>query len=109
MSVIPPAHQDDTASIQTTQTLLTSNYPGSGTKDDPYVITWEEEDPENPYNWTKARKWVQTAQLAIGTLAISFASSSYTGAISEAQRDLHMSHTVSVLPITLYVLGFGLG
>lgn len=36
-------------------------YSGEGTPEAPYIVDWEPEDPENPYNWDKAsRKWPLT-------------------------------------------------
>ncbi|KAF7796086.1 hypothetical protein EIP86_007257 [Pleurotus ostreatoroseus] len=37
-------------------------YPGSGTQTDPYIVDWDPNDPENPYNWSKPRKWLITIQ-----------------------------------------------
>ncbi|KAL5531082.1 hypothetical protein ACEPAG_3958 [Sanghuangporus baumii] len=84
-------------------------YPGEGTHESPFLVDWEPGDPENPYNWSKAKKWPLTFVLAAGTLCVSFASSSYSGGISFVMEDLHMSREVAVLGISLYVLGFGLG
>ena len=35
-------------------------YPGEGTAESPFIVDWVPEDPENPRNWTKARKWPLT-------------------------------------------------
>ncbi|KAF9066857.1 MFS general substrate transporter [Rhodocollybia butyracea] len=86
-----------------------SRYPGSGTAEDPYIVSWDEDDPENPYNWTKTRKWIITTQLALTTFTVSFSSSSYSGGLEGVTRDLHVSDEVAVLGISLYVLGFALG
>ena len=40
---------------------------------------------------------------------MTFGSSTYTGAIARAKRELNMSLTVAILPISLYVMGFALG
>ena len=37
-------------------------YVGSGTHEDPYLVDWDIADPENPYNWSRRRKWAITAQ-----------------------------------------------
>ena len=41
----------------------TAKYQGSGTHTDPYVVDWELGDPENPFNWSRRRKWAITAQV----------------------------------------------
>lgn len=38
-------------------------YPGKGTYEDPYVVDWDLGDPENPFNWSRTRKWAITAQV----------------------------------------------
>lgn len=45
-------------------------YTGSGTAEDPYVVDWDLNDPDDPYNWLKAKKWLITAQVHF--LPISF-------------------------------------
>lgn len=104
-------------------------YPGEGTQYSPYVVDWTENDPENPYNWSRGRKWVITmqvnqtqrcfsvvflkcpfvCQLALSTWTVSFGSSSYSGGIQGIMRDLNTSEDITILGISLYVLGFALG
>ncbi|KAF9459570.1 MFS general substrate transporter [Collybia nuda] len=84
-------------------------YAGSGTLEAPYIVDWDHNDPEDPYNWSKARKWLITSQLALCTWTVSFGSSSYTGGMQDTMRDLHISDDVAILGISLYVLGFALG
>lgn len=40
-----------------------SVYPGSGSLEDPYVVDWSPNDPEDPYNWSTTRRWFITAQV----------------------------------------------
>ena len=102
-------------------------YPGSGTPQDPFIVGWVPDDPENPYNWSKTRRWFITAQvrlfspslnkqnshphsqLAMSTFTVSFSSSAYTGGLQGIQRDLNVSNDIAILGISLYVLGFALG
>ncbi|PCH38373.1 MFS general substrate transporter [Wolfiporia cocos MD-104 SS10] len=86
-----------------------TRYIGSGTSEDPYVVDWDEADPENPFNWSKSRKWVLTMQLASATWVASFCSSAYSGGLDYTARDLHITREVALLGISLYVLGFVLG
>lgn len=41
------------------------------------LVNWEENDPEDPMNWSKARKWRMTLLLSSMTLAIGLASESF--------------------------------
>ena len=38
---------------------------GTGTSDDPYVVAWLPDDPEDPYNWDKRQKWIITMQVRV--------------------------------------------
>ena len=98
---------------------------GSGSIDNPYVLQWLQNDPDDPYNWPTCQKWVITAQagidlclipfihtalqLALATWTVSFSSSAYSGGLEHTMRDLHVSYNVATLGISLYVLGFALG
>ncbi|KAI0779744.1 MFS general substrate transporter [Fomes fomentarius] len=84
-------------------------YPESGTHADPHVVDWSLGDPENPYNWSRARKWAITIQLATSTFTVTFCSSCYTGGLSSMRAELHMSEVVAILGVSLYVIGLGLG
>lgn len=86
-----------------------SHYPGSGTHEDPYIVDWDEDDTENPMNWSKSWKWVITLQLAFAAWVASFCSSAYSGGINYTIRDLHISKETALLGISLYVLGFVVG
>lgn len=84
-------------------------YSGSGTDDDPYVVTWIPNDPRNPMNYSKLKKWTLTMLVAIATLAVAFVSSAYSGGASEVIRDFGCSQEVYTLGISLFVLGFAVG
>lgn len=84
-------------------------YAGGGTHEDPYVVDWDLGDPENPFNWSKDRKWAITFQLAMATFSVSFCSSCYSGGLASMDRELHITQVVGILGVSLYVLGFGLG
>ncbi|KAI0736845.1 MFS general substrate transporter [Fomitopsis betulina] len=86
-----------------------TRYTGSGTAEDPYVVDWHPDDPENPYNWSKTRRWVYTLELAFAAWVSSFCSSSYSAGLHESAIDLHVSDEVALLGISLFVLGFMVG
>lgn len=78
-------------------------YAGSGTHESPYIVDWDENDPDNPYTWSRRRKWIITAQVASGTLSVSFGSSAYSAGIPQTMADLSVSREVAVLGLSLYV------
>lgn len=85
------------------------DFRGSGTEEDPYVVTWIENDPRNPMNYSELKKWSLTALVAIATLAVAFVSSAYSGGASEVIREFGCSQEIYTLGISLFVLGFAIG
>lgn len=73
-------------------------------------MTWDTpHDASNPREWDNLRRGLMTAQLAFGTFCVTLCSSTYSGAIPFMMRDLDMSEEVTILGLSLYVVGFGLG
>ena len=89
-----------------TQEIIDYPYPGSGTDDDPYVVTWIPEDPRNPMLFSEMKKWTYTMLVAIATLAVALVSSAYTGGVEEIMAQFHIGSEVATLGVSLFVLGF---
>ncbi|KAH8817143.1 major facilitator superfamily domain-containing protein [Xylogone sp. PMI_703] len=92
-----------------TPEVLEFTYPGSGTQEDPYIISFIPHDGGNPYNWSSSLKWLVTVIVSGGTLATSFASTAFTGSLLELKSDLGASTELITAGISLFVLGFALG
>jgi len=88
---------------------LKRNYRGSGTEQDPFVINWEDDDPENPQTFGAVYKWTITGIVAIATLAVALASSIYSGAIRSIEAEFNPSTEVAILGVSLFVVGFAAG
>ncbi|KAL7271416.1 hypothetical protein RUND412_005824 [Rhizina undulata] len=73
------------------------------------IIFFAPKDPDNPHNWSLIRKaWITF----VGILSVSnstFASSVPSGAASFIKADLHSSTEVTVLTISLFLLGYVVG
>lgn len=89
-----------------TQQIINHPYPGSGTDEDPFVVTWIPDDPRNPMNFSEAKKWTYTMVVAIATLAVSLVSSAYTGGIREIMMEFGIGQELATLGVSLFVLGF---
>ena len=89
--------------------VLHHKYAGSGTADDPYVVEWIPDDPRNPMLFSDTKKWIITISVSFAALAIAFASTAYSGSIPQVIEAFHCSEEVSVLGISLFVLGFAIG
>ncbi|KAH8675248.1 major facilitator superfamily domain-containing protein [Xylariales sp. PMI_506] len=92
-----------------TQQVLDWNYRGSGTEDDPYIVDFIENDPKNPLTIRQWRKWINTFAQAFAVFAVSFASSAFTGGITEVIEEFEISEVVATLGVSLFVVGFALG
>lgn len=95
------------------QTLITDKvldyqYCGNGTEDDPYVVDWIPDDPRNPMGMVGGMKWIITVIMAMGTLSVTFSSTAFSGAIRQIQENFSTSSELSILSISLFVLGFAI-
>ena len=92
-----------------TPEIIDYPYPGSGTQEDPYVVTWIPNDPRDPMLFSQVMKWSLTMMVAIATLAVALISSAYTGGIMEMMEEFHIGTEVATLGVSLFVLGFAIG
>jgi MFS family permease len=80
------------------------------TDKDPNLVEWDgPEDPENPQNFTKLRKWIITLTMSSMTMWITFASSVFSTATQVTAKEFNVSTEVMVLGTSLVVFGFALG
>jgi hypothetical protein len=93
----------------TTPEIEKWNYEGNGTEDDPYAVTWIDDDPRNPMTWRGSYKWMITLSMAFSTLAVSMCSSAFSGGIPGLLEQYGKSQEVGTLGLSLFVLGFAIG
>lgn len=67
------------------------------------------DDPGNPKNWTKARRWRITICAGLLTFAVTFSSSIFSNAIKPVAEEFHVSSLVATLGVSLFLLGFVFG
>ncbi|KAJ5715621.1 Major facilitator superfamily domain general substrate transporter [Penicillium malachiteum] len=96
------------------QTLITCevrrhNYPGNGTVDDPYLVDWLPNDPKNGFNISIGMKWVIVMICSFNTLACSLVSTVFAGTIIQIDDYFQSGEEVSILTVSLFVLGFAVG
>ncbi|EME41980.1 hypothetical protein DOTSEDRAFT_117678, partial [Dothistroma septosporum NZE10] len=84
-------------------------YSGSGTPEDPYIVTWLPVDPECPQQYSEALRWSLTFLVSCLTLCMALASSAYSGAVSHLITQFHCSEEVAILGVSLMVLGYAIG
>ncbi|GAA5866346.1 hypothetical protein JCM3774_006624 [Rhodotorula dairenensis] len=77
----------------------------------PPDVIWVEwdgpDDPANPLNWSRRRKWL-ISWVGIGFCAlVSFSVSGYSIAVASVQETFDCSKTIALLGITLFTITFG--
>lgn len=92
-----------------TKETLQWRYPGSGTDEDPYAVDFTPRDPYNPQDWSLRKKWSITILTAFSTLAVAFVSSAFSGGLAYIMAEFGVSQELSILGISLFVVGFAVG
>lgn len=81
----------------------------SGKYEEHELVTFTVNDPENPKNWSKAYKWYCTMSVAFTCFVVAFCSAVITADLEGPSKTFNVSEEVSLLTITLFVIGFGVG
>ncbi|KIX96362.1 uncharacterized protein Z520_08140 [Fonsecaea multimorphosa CBS 102226] len=81
----------------------------SGKLEEHELVTFKIGDPENPKNWSKPYKWWCTMTVAFTCFTVAFNSAVITADLEGVSETFHVSEEVSLLTITMFVIGFGVG
>ena len=73
------------------------------------MVTFEPNDPDNPKNWSKARKWYCTFVVAITCLVVALNSSIISADVDAVAEEFGQSVQLTLASISLFVMGFGVG
>ncbi|KAI7969589.1 hypothetical protein EIK77_006330 [Talaromyces pinophilus] len=77
---------------------------------DPNLVEWDgPDDPENPQNFSHARKWVISMFLSSLTIWVTFTSSVFSQATRVAAAEFGVSDEVMILGTSLPLFGFATG
>lgn len=77
---------------------------------DPNLVEWDgPDDPANPLNWPRKKRWLLTVILATNTWIVTFASSISASAVGPQSEEFGVSTVVMTLATTLFVIGWGFG
>ncbi|KAI3395963.1 hypothetical protein diail_602 [Diaporthe ilicicola] len=75
-----------------------------------YIVGWYgSDDPENPRNWSAAKKLFVTFEVCLLTFSVYVAAAIYSSAVTDFARAFGVSPAVSIYGLTLFVAGYGLG
>ncbi|KAJ5942612.1 hypothetical protein N7516_002780 [Penicillium verrucosum] len=78
-------------------------------EDEAYTVGWEENDPMNPRNMSKARRWLVVIIVSMGSLCVTCASSIYTTTYAQLMSEFGCSQEVATLGLSFFIWGLGIG
>ncbi|KAB8273757.1 major facilitator superfamily domain-containing protein [Aspergillus minisclerotigenes] len=64
---------------------------------------------DNPKSWPKGKKWTITVVASLMTFSATFASSVFSTAERQTAAEFHVSHEVTILGLSLFMLGYCFG
>ncbi|KAL6710742.1 hypothetical protein ACN47E_007799 [Coniothyrium glycines] len=74
-----------------------------------HVVAFERNDPQNPHNWPRPRKWLMVAAIIPIDLSVSWGASGFSPAAGDFAKDLNVSAQTALLGLSIYVLGLAFG
>ncbi|KAF9443237.1 MFS polyamine transporter [Macrolepiota fuliginosa MF-IS2] len=79
---------------------------GIGKQEDTIWVDFEPNDPRNPVNFSRRKKWVITAVACFATLITSEGASAYALGFDSMIRDLNCTEFQATIGLSVYPLGF---
>ncbi|KAK9479567.1 major facilitator superfamily domain-containing protein [Lipomyces japonicus] len=77
---------------------------------DRYIVDWYgPSDPENPQNWARWKRFFVIFEICFLTVAVYIGSAIYTPGIHQIVEEFQVSEVVALIPLTVYVVGYGIG
>ncbi|CAH6720090.1 fluconazole resistance protein 1 [[Candida] jaroonii] len=74
------------------------------------IVGWDgDDDPENPKNWPIFEKSLVTFQICFLTTVVYMSSAIFTPGIESMTEDLGVTRVKATLPLTMFVIGYGIG
>ncbi|KAE8442608.1 hypothetical protein EG329_003031 [Mollisiaceae sp. DMI_Dod_QoI] len=67
------------------------------------------DDPENPHNWSSAKKLLISFQICVYSFAVYVGSSIYSPVLEGVEEDFGVDSVAGLLGLALYVLAYGIG
>ncbi|RAH51503.1 MFS transporter [Aspergillus brunneoviolaceus CBS 621.78] len=72
-------------------------------------VTFTINDPENPYNWSRAYRWYVTMVASLLVVCVAYGSAIVTGGLGLIEEKYHVSLEVATLTCSIMVCGFAVG
>lgn len=81
----------------------------AGSKEHYRLTVFTPDDPENPKNWSTARKWYCTIIVATACFVVTFASSNVSADFPGVMEEFDVSEGLALASMALFVVGLGVG
>ena len=104
-----PWHKLLTVQGYVTPEMLAHQYTGAGLEDEPYLITFLDNDPGDPMQFPSWLRWTLCLAAGYVTFSVAFISSAYAGGVRAISEDLGVSAESATLGLSLFLVGFILG
>lgn len=75
----------------------------------PTVITFRPGDKDNPRNWPRWKKWSTIGSIILIDLSVSFGASGFSPAVTNFEKNMHVSSVVATLGLSIFVAGLAWG
>ncbi|CCM05249.1 uncharacterized protein FIBRA_07459 [Fibroporia radiculosa] len=76
---------------------------------EPIVVAFDVDDPYNPKNWSRAKRWYLTFVAGVLGFNAAFASSAPSGMSSKLMEAFNISEELATLTISLFIFGYCVG
>lgn len=101
-------NDEETNSVERVRTVEYRDEEGA--EHEHIVVDWEgPDDKENPKNWPLPTKVLFITMVGLLTTSIYIGSSIYVPGVQQIMEDFNVSLTVGYLPMSLFVIGYGIG
>lgn len=75
-----------------------------------FIVGWDgPDDPENPKNWSKSRKWLATVFVSLLALLVGVCGPIETPVMKIAANEMGVSEVIESLSVALFLVGLGCG
>ncbi|KAF5676591.1 MFS DHA1 multidrug resistance [Fusarium heterosporum] len=77
---------------------------------DIHVVDWYgPDDPENPRNWSRMKRFFVTFEICLLTFSVYIGSAIYSAGLQSVMQEFGVSQVAATLGLTVFVAGYGLG
>lgn len=87
--------RDEEKAIPVTEESSKDVAEESAVEQDPNIVDWAENDPENPYNWPAKKKWLNIGVLAAVTFLTPLASSFFAPGVPRLMADFNSTSEIT--------------